>query len=433
MATIKSVIRKDKVNSKGECLVVVLYTHKSKSVKFSSGVKVDPKFWVGDKNQRYPISKAFRGYESKSNLINQEVQKIEEIVVSLKREKNEPETRVVKEEYEKIYNEKESIENREGKKLEFFSVFEEFIEKIKAEQILSSGTIKHYVTTRNHLLDYSTEKKIVLNFEGFDKVFYSKYMQHLKEPIKYNKDKKRIGGGKGLSDSTRGTQIKNLKAFLGNCFEDNIPVNPYFRKFKVLKEVKPIIYLTQFEFEKFRSFDFSDNPRLERVRDLFLIACRTGLRVSDLSRLSQQHFVDNRIMIRAHKNRKDLSIKITPLVDAVLGRYNYNLPKISDQKYNKYIKEAGKIAGIDQPVELVTGSNKKYKIIPKHELMSSHTAVKTFITHCGEKGISAKVVAEITGKTVQVILDHYYGTNEETVDREMEKAFGNDQPLMKAI
>ena len=61
----------------------------------------------------------------------------------------------------------------------------------------------------------------------------------------------------------------------------------------------------------------------------------------------------------------------------------------------------------------------------KWKLVGTHTAVKTFITHCGQKGISPKVVSEITGKTVKVILDHYYGTDEATIEREMYRGFGS--------
>ena len=62
-------------------------------------------------------------------------------------------------------------------------------------------------------------------------------------------------------------------------------------------------------------------------------------------------------------------------------------------------------------------------------MVSSHIAVKTFITHCGQKGISPKVVAEITGKSVQVILVYYYGIDEATIKREMERGFGKPSEL----
>jgi hypothetical protein len=102
---------------------------------------------------------------------------------------------------------------------------------------------------------------------------------------------------------------------------------------------------------------------------------------------------------------------------------------------NKYIKVACEDAGITSKVEVseLRGGQKIYTKYFKHELISTHTAVKTFITHCGEKGISAKVVSEITGKTVKVILDHYYGTSDKVIELEMQRAFGSPVAVMKVV
>jgi integrase len=99
---------------------------------------------------------------------------------------------------------------------------------------------------------------------------------------------------------------------------------------------------------------------------------------------------------------------------------------MSEQKINLHIKDACKEIKINSPVEVVTykGGKKEYEKFFKYELITTHVAVKTFITHCAEKGITPKVVAEITGKTVQVILNNYYGTNDKVIEMEMQKAFG---------
>jgi len=96
------------------------------------------------------------------------------------------------------------------------------------------------------------------------------------------------------------------------------------------------------------------------------------------------------------------------------------------QKFNDYIKDACELAEIDEPAEEVIykGGQKTYVKRPKHKLMSSHKAVSTFISLCGANGIPAKVVSEITGKTVKVILKHYYGVDEGTIQMEMSRVFG---------
>ena len=128
----------------------------------------------------------------------------------------------------------------------------------------------------------------------------------------------------------------------------------------------------------------------------------------------------------AFKTKKEIFVPLIPRSLEILKKYSFDLPEISHQNLNQYIKDACKEVGIDRPVERIesSGSRKVAKKVPKYELISSHVAGKTFITHSGQYGITPKTVAQITGKTVQVILDCYYGTDEETIVREMEKGFG---------
>ena len=128
----------------------------------------------------------------------------------------------------------------------------------------------------------------------------------------------------------------------------------------------------------------------------------------------------------AYKNKKQTIVPLIPKARAILDKYNGVLPVIAEQNQNVYIKEACDLACINQPIEIVKyhGGKKTFSKVPKYSQISTHKAVSTFITHCGEKGISAKVVGEITGKTVKVILDHYYGISKETIISEMAKAFG---------
>jgi len=89
------------------------------------------------------------------------------------------------------------------------------------------------------------------------------------------------------------------------------------------------------------------------------------------------------------------------------------------------------IAELNRDVEVISykGGNKVYTKVELWHLVSSHKAVNTFITHSVEKGISPKTVSEITGKTVKVLLNHYYGSNESFLIREMYSAFGEPETM----
>lgn len=145
--------------------------------------------------------------------------------------------------------------------------------------------------------------------------------------------------------------------------------------------------------------DLKKKPALDRVRDLFVMACGTGLRYSDLSRLGPQHIINNAIVMRSHKTIKDTYIPLTPSTAGILNKYNMKLPRLSEQKMNKHLKDLCKMAEIDSPIEKtnVKAEHKTHTTVPKYKLITTHIGPKTFITHCGEKGISAKIGSKITG------------------------------------
>ena len=103
-----------------------------------------------------------------------------------------------------------------------------------------------------------------------------------------------------------------------------------------------------------------------------------------------------------------------PRPKEILRKYNFNLPKISDQKYNEYIKDALREAEINRQVEVKPGEFK-----PLHEKVTSHIAVKTFITMCMKKVFPIKMVATITNKSVKTINEHYYSVDEDEIVRRM--------------
>jgi hypothetical protein len=76
MATTKLVIRKDKVNTRGECVIFVLYTHNQKSIKISTGEKIPPEFWdeVGCR-----VKKSYKGFTSLNAAIDKKESEVKEL------------------------------------------------------------------------------------------------------------------------------------------------------------------------------------------------------------------------------------------------------------------------------------------------------------------------------------------------------------------
>ncbi len=427
MATVKAVISKSKKNSKDECLVFVRYGHQQKTMEISTLVRTDLNHWNPKKEI---INSASKIANTKANealiktlkkndaIGNTRISEIKSQVISIANEillkEGNPDIKTVKDQYI-LQQTKKTSTKVEVSRNSLIPTFSEYILSMNK----SEGTKKNFSTTLHHLKEFEAFKKRKLTISDFSLNTYDELTHFLLHNL-IKQD-----GGIGLADNTVGTSIKNLKTFLRHCKKRGHKVEVDFTEMKVLKQKKPIYHLTVKEVEKLGEMNF-EASRHQKVKDLFVFNCYTGLRYSDLSRLREFHIQDGIIRTRAFKNQKNLRIPLTPKAKEILFKYDYQLPDLSEQKFNKYIKEACKIAEIDTKVEKIRSSsgNKQYEYVPKWQVISTHIAVKTFISMCCEKGISPKVVAEVSGRSLKVIIDHYYGVDTKTIDEQMMRAFG---------
>lgn len=188
--------------------------------------------------------------------------------------------------------------------------------------------------------------------------------------------------------NTIGTYTKKIKFFCGQIELAGLPISNHYKnsEFMGLTEQTKDIYLTIKEIETILNLNLSTNPRLENVRDLFIIGLNTGLRVSDFLRLDLSYIKDDTIRIKAQKTRKIAEIPISPQIEKTLAKRNGNLPKaISEQRFNEYIKEIGQLAGFTQKVQgakMNKETKRKEKgLYPKYELMTSHICRRSFATN----------------------------------------------------
>ncbi len=210
---------------------------------------------------------------------------------------------------------------------------------------------------------------------------------------------------KKLSNSTHGKRMKHLRWFLKSIDFDVKPI-------KIRTHQKEIIALTEDELQKLESIDVGNSSEMQKAKDLFLLGCYTGLRISDLKRINPTRIIDGRISMMLKKNSRPVTIPVLPVTSSILARYNQKAPSISEQVLNRAIKEVCKDAGID--TTLTVRENKagididvRYK---KFDLITSHTASKTFITTVapGRFGLTPEEIAAVVGKDLKTLLNHYF-------------------------
>ena len=165
--------------------------------------------------------------------------------------------------------------------------------------------------------------------------------------------------------------------------------------------------MTRKEQEQLRDYQIPDSKQyLERVRDVFAFCCFTGLRYSDVYNLRRSDIKDDHIEITTIKTTDHLKIELNKHSRSILDKYkdvpfkdDKDLPVISNQKMNDYLKELGELAEINEPVRetYYKGNERIDEVTPKYALLTTHAGRRTFICNALALGIPAQVVMKWTG------------------------------------
>ena len=226
------------------------------------------------------------------------------------------------------------------------------------------------------LEEFEKQQHRVLTFETIDMSFYRDFVKLLEK--------------QNYSLNSIGKHIKNLKVFLNDALTNGITTNAKFksRNFKVLTETTTEIYLTVSEIETLAKKDFSGRPSIELARDIFLIGCYTGQRVSDYNGLTNDNIeiINGHKFIKVRQKKTDTTVHIplTPLIIEVMVRHNNDFPrKLSEPILRKNIKTACSNVGFKDTVTTIytKGGTQIKEKIPKYKLVKTHTARRSFCTN----------------------------------------------------
>lgn len=209
---------------------------------------------------------------------------------------------------------------------------------------------------------------------------------------------------KKLSDNTHGKRMKHLRWFLKTLDFD-------ITKIKIRSSKKTIVALTIEELKKLEHVNVSSSLEKQKAKDLFLLGCYTGLRISDLKRLNVSNTVNGFITLKLLKNNRDVRIPIIKECHEILARYGFRAPRISEQALNENIKKVCNDAKITDLIEVDTteGGNRLTTMVPKNSVITSHIAGKTFITLAPKKwNLTPAEIAAIVGKDLKTLINSYF-------------------------
>lgn len=196
------------------------------------------------------------------------------------------------------------------------------------------------------------------------------------------------------------TKIKAIFQFAINT--GKLKTNPFIN-IKIPKGTKEVEYLTEEEINKLLNVELPTES-LTKVRDLFIYQISTGQAYIDAQKTIKEdiHYTeDNTPYITKYREKTNIKYTtiILPFGYEVLKKYDFQLPKISNQKYNNYIKVVAHYANIDKNLH-------------------THIARHTFATYCLNKGIRIEIVSKCLGHTNLKQSQHYAKLIDSTIINE---------------
>lgn len=346
-------IRKNQLNSAGEVKIYCRIQSNYKRVNFSTGASVYPCDWQTQLKRVSTLNPRHR-------IINEQLDRIEQrlrrILYKLEDEGLPISPEIIKNEFD-------------GKSNRNKSLFDVFLYYINQHQTRSTKrTLNNYFYTEQRIRQFVISKKdrSEIYLREINLSFITEFENFL-------------CNDQGLKPISANKHTQRLKTVMKFATKLNfIPINQLASHERLKEQKKEIVFLTQDELSKVEEKRFKMD-RLNKIRDLFVFSCYTGLAYQEIKELTKDNLIkgiDGKLWLSytRHKtlNSSGIPIKIPLLTKPlfILQKYSIDpdvvinqklLPVPTNQKFNAYLKEIADLCEIEK--ELTT-----------------HVARKTFAT-----------------------------------------------------
>ena len=383
---------------------------KSCRIKYRTNYKILPKSWDFEKERLKPSASGALEF-------NVELNNLANCCTREAMRKKETNQFLSKEDYKQIVQDCIDRDNAVNSEISISHLKTQFLSY--KSNFVKEGTLKEYRTVFKGLEDFEKHKGTKLILREMDGKFLDQFEVFLSRKKNTNN-----GDKEGLLNDTIHKYISTLKVFLKWCNDNDYLVHPdVFKTQKTnfkKKAYNEIIALSESEIQKLMNHDLSDRPSLERVRDLFCLLCYTGQRFEDLINFDPKDIKNNAWDFISVKVKKRVIVPfegyIAPAKD-ILERIGYSVPKISNQKFNEYIKTVGKLAGMDEIIKITRYSGKQKLVIEKrkYDFLSSHVGRRSMVTNLLSRNVPITLVQKLTAHSDIRTLMKYESANTDSL------------------
>jgi integrase len=312
---------------------------------------------------------------------------------------------------------------------ELVPVFREYLEVRRKDfsRRNSLSSLKDFVSFLNGILDMELSSKVKYKIKSVNEDFLKDYFDFLTSKRELGKGFKTKGGLNARSIKKRfdvlKTFLKWLKEkkgidrhteicrLLGDTTFDLERLKVDVKRLTL--SVEQIKLISEFEIE-------DNNSPLFKVRDMFLFCCSTGLRFSDLIKVNKSNFVKEKngrwfLVGKAVKTSRRFRVDLSDRIVDIVIRNNYNLGLMTNQKANFYLKQLlEKIEEFNKESEIYFKKDENNRNVPYkyYELVSFHTARRSFVTTLLDRGFSIPEIMMRTGHSKPTTIETYVNPNE---------------------
>ncbi|MCM1220727.1 MAG: site-specific integrase [Bacteroides sp.] len=410
---------KSEVDKTQPALLYVMFTLGGKRKKISLGYKIIPEYWDSESNTVLISSKQTQLQQREMKRINKFLKQFENYVSTMIDADYlaDYESKLVPSAVDKygiVARFKQAIDKIKGKEtqeeekknitpLEYFKkVVSDMPKKVvrRTSKIIEKKTVGHHEIVLKRFERFVNYKHwVASSFSMFDKHFESDMEQWML-------------GVEGYSANTVAATFSVMKIWLKQAEEEGLITDKSFHNWKSKGSDVQHIYLNESELKAIYELNFEEivklhpNAKYEETRDIFIIAANIGLRYGDFSALNRANWdIENRtVQVHTHKTGATVKVPLSSVVIELYNKYNGHFPQPREKgKFNAQLQKIGELAGINQTIFIKKNVGGKMVIEEKKkfQLISSHTARRSFATNLYLKSKNARLVMNFTGHTTE--------------------------------
>ena len=299
--------------------------------------------------------------------------------------------------------------------------------------------IDFYINYRKNEITKSTLKKInvikalLIRFETFRNktIFINQINDNFKNEF-INYCKKEV-----YAQNTIQRAFVFIKTFCKHAHYLGVEIHNQLDSLRIDRQKVEKIYLTFEDLSKIENISKNQlTDSLDNAKDWLIISCYSGQRISDFMRFTDEQIrIENDkslLEFTQKKTGKNMTVPLHPKVLEILNKRKGKFPyKISDQKYNVFIKTVCELAKINESIkgskllETKKGSKtfrKQSGTFKKYELVTSHIGRRSFATNFYGT-IPTTFLIYITGHSTESMFLNYIGKSNKDLALEITKYF----------